>query len=210
MSFVKYSIASVVAACATVVACGGSSSVDGSSGAGTGSTSAGTTGDSSSSAGSSSNAGSTAQGGSSSGGTVSNVGGAPTGAGGTLTNAGAAGAPLNAAGAGGVSCTALLAAVSAACPATATCAEMSCMSEIAACDQTSVEACIANHCFAQALACLNAGTGGAGGGAGTTKTCADLDTCCATLTGTAMQACTLAVAQKNDADCGLVYGQLCN
>jgi hypothetical protein len=205
MNLIKYGIASVVVACAAVAACGGSSSSNGSSsGAGTS-----TGGTSSSTGGTSTSGGGTT----SHGGTASGIGGAFFGTGG-CTGSGT-----------------LPPASSTSCPAGVSCAESHCKTQIMACDTGGLETCLLQSCFNELLACGMMGTGGTGSGgtfgtggtfsfggnAGTfpafdagSATCADLATCCASLSDAQEKsACNMIVAGKSDPVCSLTLSGLC-
>ncbi len=67
--------------------------------------------------------------------------------------------------------------------------------------------CIASGCLSEAFSCLGSGSGGAGGSA---KTCADLSTCCDTLTDADdKMSCAGVAALKIDLACGLAYASFC-
>jgi hypothetical protein len=76
--------------------------------------------------------------------------------------------------------------------------------------------CVFSNCFNEALSC-GSGSGGSGNGAGGTfsldagtQTCADLATCCATISDAQQKSsCQSLVDQKIDLFCGLAYSSFC-
>jgi len=79
---------------------------------------------------------------------------------------------------------------------------------------TTAENCVLSQCFNDALSC---GTGSGGTGAGGTfsldagsQTCADLATCCGTISDAQQKSsCQMLVDQKVDLFCGLAYSSFC-
>ena len=237
MNLVKWGIASVVVACTAAVACGGSSSSSGNgSGAGTSNSSAGSSnhgGSSSTTGGSSSTTGGSSA---SSGGSSSHAGSTSTGGtGGVSCNP-----MMQGMGGMGATCPAFTNCIESKCKtqldtcqsASGVCADYANCVNPCNCDQacidkcpapstacmgclTTAENCILSQCLNDALSC-GAGSGGDGAG-GTfnlgdagTHTCADLTTCCATISDAQQKTqCQMVADQKIDLFCGLAYDSLC-
>jgi hypothetical protein len=233
MNLVKHGLASAFVVSGALLACGSGS--DDGNGGGAGSSSAGaragSAGSSSSNAGrpnssagsTSSNGGSTSSNGGSSSG---QAGGAPVGSGGCVSDIMDPGEQM---------CPAAFDCVQTKCKTeldTATSTTGPCASYIQctnACDcddndcisqctqssecQASFQAyasCAQSSCITELFSCLGAGGSGAGGSASTAKTCADLNTCCATLTDMAQKtSCTMVADLNTDLLCGLAYSNFC-
>jgi hypothetical protein len=219
MTLVKYGIAGVLVTSAALLACG-SSSDDGGAGASSGGKSSGTAGAHAGSAGNKSSGGST----SASGGSTSSgqAGGTPVGSGGAC---GLTADPMSQVCPAGQTCieTKCKNEADAATSTSGACGSAIQCEDACNCDETCIGACaqstecgtlrqdfatcVQSSCLTELLSCLGTGTGGTGA---STKTCADLSTCCATLTDADEKAnCTRVVSLQTELVCGLAYPNFC-